>query len=366
MLRTAHAQDKEELKALWDQCFDEEPDFLRWFFEERFVPSYCSVYERDGKIIGCAHSIQLNLKVREHILPCAVICGVSTHPDYRRQGVGRAVMQYLMHILRGYGVVLTPHRPVKIDTYFSIGHYPVSDSMYIEEDCSHPFSAVEGVEEVNLSDNYDLLYSCYLSFIQRYSGIIQRSYPDFVFKCRDYLSCGAKCIIHRNNKSVDAYCIYFDYPDSILGEELAANNEKAYRAIYNGMRAASAGKKYTLRTAADAPLPDNGAQTSVMPRGVVGAVNVPLLLSSLGLSGCSLEILDSAVPENCGVYDLSGKTTDKAPQLRIEAGRLAQWALGYRSIDDVVASGEAELLGNEILPVMKALSPCPCFIFDEY
>ena len=366
MLRTAYPKDREELKALWALCFDEDPDFLNWFFEKRYIPSYCSVYERDGKIVGCAHSMPLNVRIRGHILPCAIICGVSTHPDYRKQGIGRSVMQHLMHILHEYGVVLAPHRPSRLNTYFSIGHYPVSDSMYIEEASSHPVPEAAEAEPIDIAQAYDPLYVCYSRFMQRYSGVIQRSYGDFVFKCQDYLSCDAKCVIYRNNGIPEGYCIYFETPEDINGEELVANSVQAYQALYSDMRLRASGKSYVLRTANDAPSPNTGAQVSIVPRGVMGLVSVSPLLSVLGLQGCSIEVIDNTVPENVGIYDLSGQKTSKAPQLRIEAGRLSQWAAGYRSINDIISAGEAKLLDGAILPVMEKLAPCPCFIFDEY
>ena len=366
MLRTARLQDKEELKALWDLCFDEEPDFLEWFFERRFMPAYCVVFERDGRIIGCAHSIPFHIKIRSQILPCAIISGVSTHPDYRRQGVAGQVMRFLMHTLRGYGIVLTPHRPQRLETYFPIGHYPVSDSLYVQEDAAHACTSDDYAELVDIRENAELLYVCYQRFAQRYSGIIHRSYADFLFKCEDYLSCDAKCLLYKDGGVPEAYCIFFETPQEVNGEELVACSKNAYAHIYTSMRRYAAGKAYVLRAAGDAPLPEFSAEAEVLPRGVMGLANASLLLSALGLQGFSLEITDAAVPENAGIYTLSGQKTMQPPQLRMEAGRLVQWAVGYRSINEIIAAGDAELLDEAILAPMETLAPCPCFIFDEY
>ena len=48
------------------------------------------------------------------------------------------------------------------------------------------------------------------------------------------------------------------------------------------------------------------------------------------------------------------------------AGRLAQWAAGYRTMADILADGEAEALEEAFATGLDRLGTCPCYIVDEY
>lgn len=368
MLRMATAADKAELKALWLLCFPEETqEFLDWFFDNRFLPEYCPVLVEAGRVAACLHALPTHIRLRGSALPCAIVAGVATHPDFRGRGLMRQVLGFFLERMRAEGVPLLPHRPVRLEVYRSAGHFPVSDSGYLQLPAGAPRPARDACVELCLPAHYAALYRCYARFSQGYSGIIDRSYPDFVFKCQDYLSCGAKAIAALDGEGgVAGYCVYYDEPSGLVGEECVALSRGAYGRLWEGLARRSAGRPLTLRLAPDAGLRPAGAQARAEPRGVLGVADVTALFRVTGLSGGAIQVEDPLVAANRGVFDLTGRPSSEPPQLRIPAGRLAQWAVGYRTLESIVQAGEAEAADPAIVAKMDSIGTCPCFIIDEY
>ncbi|MEA5059575.1 MAG: GNAT family N-acetyltransferase [Candidatus Pelethousia sp.] len=372
MLRMATMADRETLKALWQLCFQEEPAFLDWFFNNRFLPDYCPVWEEDGKIAAALHSLPVYISLRDVILPCAIVAGVATHPDCRGRGLMHQLFAFFMGRLQNDGVPLIAHRPVNLEIYHSVGHFPACDSRYIDLSPTMPRPATDDCVQWAIARHEVALYRCYACFAKRYSGMVQRSYADFVLKCRDYLSSGAKCIAALDKAgNVEGYCIYFDNAyekdNTLLGEECVALSPSAYERLYTALARRSIGRPLNLRLAPDAGLTPPGARVSVLPRGVLGVTDVAALLSAMGLPNeGAIEVIDPLLPANRGVFSLAGKPTSARPQLRISAGRLAQWAVGYRSMGQIVKMMQAAAPDPSIVARMDKLGTRPCFMIDEY
>lgn len=374
MFQMASPQDRAELKDLWQLCFQESQPFLDWFFTDRFLPAYCPIYREDGVIQAALHGLPAHMRVRDRIAPCVIIAGVATHPDFRGRGLMRGLLGYYLPYLGGLGIPLATHRPVTLRTYASAGHFPVSDSRYLSLAPDAPRPTEDPCQQVPLLERASELYGCYQRFSLGYSCILSRSYADFFLKCKDYLASDAKCILTRDAQGqVEGYCVYFDSPGegaeppSLYGEECVALSPEAYARLWASLAARSQGKALKVRMAPNAPLCPAGAQWETLPRSVWGVTNVSSLLALLGLPGEGvLEVEDPLVASNRGLYTLCGQPAQGKPQLVIPAGRLAQWASGYRTMAQLVAEGQAQALDPAIVPILDAGPRLPCFTIDEY
>ena len=372
MLRTANMADKEALKELWKLCFDEDQGFLDWFFENRFLPDYCPVFEEGGEIVAALHSLPVYISLRDSILPCAIVAGVATHPSFRGRGLMHKLFAFYMNRLRADGIPLIAHRPVNLEVYRSAGHLPACDSRYVSLTASDPRPAADDCLEWNIPNHYAQLYRCYNRFAQRYSGMVQRSYADMVLKSGDYIASGAKCVVALDEEGgVDGYCIYFEpkgnEKGTLVGEECIGLSLASYGRLYNALARRSIGHPLSIRLAPDSGLAPAGAEINVLPRGVLGVTDVSVLLNSLGLpDDGAIEVIDPLIEANRGVFTLAGKPTNSLPQLRISSGHLAQWAVGYRSMAQIVKTAGATAPDPSIVARLDKLGIRPCFIVDEY
>lgn len=365
ILSTALAADKNELKKIWQSCFTDKKSFEDWFFEDRFLPEYCTVAKVDGKIVSTLHSLPLHTNIRGRIFPCTVVAGVATLPDHRKNGYMRKVFIYYMNKLRDYRIPLVLYKPVSLETYYFLGHYPISDSQYITHGNNVLPANNSKFVNLKISENYSSLYLCYSKFAKKYSCMIQRSYTDFVLKCCDYLSYDAKCIAIIKDGNVEGYCIYFDTEKSIQGEEFAALSDTAYKEIYCGLTSLAKDKELTIRLASDVNIPDTKSEK--LPKSVIGVSDVSELLKAINISDYAIQVTDKIIEANSGVYNLCGKQVDKAPQIKIDAGRLAQWVTGYISLSELSDAGYVDIFDKTAFTEMDIAVPkCLCYIIDEY
>lgn len=70
------------LSRIWEACFGDSPDYIRFFMENRFPACRSFVWLEDAAPVGAAY-----------LLPCALGehrayygYAVGVHPDYRRRG----------------------------------------------------------------------------------------------------------------------------------------------------------------------------------------------------------------------------------------------------------------------------------------
>src|SRR5512142_2067351 len=77
-------------------------DFLRWagrMMDSTSMPLSGFIWEENGKIVGNASLVYQNFGTRR----IAMIANVATHPDHRRQGIGRALTEAAMAHARRKG-----------------------------------------------------------------------------------------------------------------------------------------------------------------------------------------------------------------------------------------------------------------------
>ena len=130
-VRIAKAEDKKAFYDLWKICFGDSDAFCDWFFRNRFAPDYSVVLETEGKIVSCMQAFPYTLWIRGREIPGAMLCGVSTHPDYRKKGYMGQIFTYEMKLLREKGCLVAPHTPAVLQSYFPFGHFPVADAAYL-------------------------------------------------------------------------------------------------------------------------------------------------------------------------------------------------------------------------------------------
>lgn len=96
-----------QLRQLWKKAFGDTDAFLDIFFSTAFSPRRCRYILLENRIAAALYWFD----VRWNDLPCAYIYAVATDPDFRGQGLCRALMEDAAHILEkaGYdGALLVP------------------------------------------------------------------------------------------------------------------------------------------------------------------------------------------------------------------------------------------------------------------
>lgn len=365
LCRMARAEDRDRLHTIWADTFGDDESFIGWLFEERFAPSFCPMVTVGGDVAACAHTLPGTIRVRDALLPCAILGGVATLPDYRKQGMMHRLIGYMMRELRARGIALVPHRPSRLETFFSLGHYPVCDMQYAERDPAYPGAAGELVRSGGWERDGSDMYGCYLALSRRYSGILYRSYADFQLKFHDHEASGGRILVYEDEFGVRGYGVYMDTEDGLLMDECAAEDDGVYQALFDALAALRPGERFAMRLPPDVRIA-GGAICRTAPRAVLGVADAAALLRATGLHGGAVRLSDQVVPENNGIFTLDGEPTAERPGVELSAGRLAQWAVGYRSIKELAAEGSAAIIDAATAEYMDSVGKRTCYIIDEY
>ncbi|MGL4791857.1 MAG: GNAT family N-acetyltransferase [Anaerotignaceae bacterium] len=365
-IRTATFQDIHSFRKLWDICFTDSLQFRDWFFEHRFIPAYSMCIEEKGKIVSAVQSIPCHMRVRGKILPATIMVGACTHPDYTRRGYMKELYTFYMNNINSS--VFAAHSPAVLRTYFNVGHYPISDTGFIKISNSQ-LEYNSTATEINILEYVSQLSECYTLATEKYSGIISRSYADFLLKMKDYMADGGKCIGVLKNKKITAYGIYYNSHNILHGEEILGINTAEEQEIVNSLITKGKNKQVTIKLPPDTMVkcPSEGALT-LAPRNVVGLMSVANLLKYIGKSeDFTIKVIDPIVTTNNGYFNLKGEVSLNPPTIEIHAPYLNQWLMGYKSIDDLLQEGNVTIYNENQARKLDELFPKEtCHIIDEY
>lgn len=335
MAEAARESDLQQLRALWEACFDDPPPFVDWFFENRFLPEYCSVSRHGGEVVACAHALPVFFGLRDALLPAHMVGGVATRPEFRRQGRMHDVMRRALRFARESGAAALLFRPDRLSDYASLGVLPASDTQYLTLPAAAPRPEASDARACGLWE----AFSCYRDFARRYSAMVRRDWADFRMKMSEYFSSGGKILAVDRGGFAAGYCVYFE-EETVYADECAALDGEAYQSLYRALARVAAGRDLTMRLPPDVQIDPLGGTREVRPRGALAPANIGLMIRAAGLSGPGLlRVTDPALSENEGVYDLRGQLRGGEPEFEISAGRLAQWCVGYKSMAELGQSG---------------------------
>ena len=102
-LRKTNPGDLPQLKALWALGFGDTEQEIEAFFAISYPTATGFCAEEDGRLIAAAYALPQELAWGEKSCRSAYLYAVTTHPDFRRQGVARALILALIGELKKRG-----------------------------------------------------------------------------------------------------------------------------------------------------------------------------------------------------------------------------------------------------------------------
>jgi hypothetical protein len=365
--RTATESDKDQLRHLWDICFEDTTQFVDFFFKHRFLPEFTTCACDKGKIVGAMYSLPVDLWIRKKRIRSAIIAGVGTHPDHRGKGIMKGMFLFHMPLMKSKGILLVTYHPVNFDIYRSLGHLACSDSLKIEY--SSDFSPEKGntIQIFGLKDISEIqesnMLNIYTKKASRYSGTVARSAEDFRLKIKDYCASDAKFILDENR----GYCIFFEGPEKIVCEETVMLKDSILEDILKTF----SGKTLLLRLPPDHKKEGNSI---LVPQNAIGTSDISALVKELDLAtfigeqSCkdiAVEIKDQFLKSNDVVIDLTGDRRDTAPSLSIGIGDFVRFLCGYTAAEYLIESGNRNLR-EKLSPMDHPANRPACWTIDEY
>ena len=133
-IRLASRRDIPELCALWQACFPDTGDYIRYFYRENFSRISVPVYTLEGRPVSMLHLMEAAFAEGGEEYPVRFVYAVGTHPACRSRGYMRALLLSAERAAEegGYGLFLKP-APRLTAYYASLG--------FVRDSCFRLFTA---------------------------------------------------------------------------------------------------------------------------------------------------------------------------------------------------------------------------------
>ena len=129
-IRLLRAEDREQAKALWQVAFDDPPEFVDWFFENRYMPQWSAGAFNGNELISVIHGTPMELSLGNSSFPALMTSGVATLPSERGKGIMHDTMRFLQQHAEKQGVHALFNHPQRPGAYAHLGFRPSTFTKY--------------------------------------------------------------------------------------------------------------------------------------------------------------------------------------------------------------------------------------------
>lgn len=122
----ATQRDINALKNIWSICFEDKPQNIDIFFNDRFTFTDCYVYNKNDIPIAMTYILPASIMLNGILYPMGYIYACATLPEYRSGGIMSGLIKTAMQELsdRYDAFALVPAQPSLFDYYAKIGFEP--------------------------------------------------------------------------------------------------------------------------------------------------------------------------------------------------------------------------------------------------
>ncbi len=373
VVRIATKNDIPDFYRLWKTCFADSDGFCDWLFSDRFYPEYAVLLEENGIIVSAMQAVPYSVMVRKIPINAVMLCGVCTHPDHRKQGHMQRIFTYAMQHLYRKNFVVAVHTPAVLESYFSFGHLPVADALYLNRTIEEEIhtSQRRNLTTKLLAPTIDSIHFLHQFYTEEmtscYSGIIARTEEEFARKWRDYRADSARCFALFEEDKVVAYAFFYEVDGAnkkLIAVECVAKKDY-FSDLISHLLTHAKDRVATLKLPPDLQLNHLPYALEHKQKGVAGCINIALLLQSLQLNSMlTVEVFDAIIPENNGTFHMNGAISKQSPVCKIDVGKFLTILIGYQNLtrEDCI-----ELYNeNDFITLQDLFKQCICYVIDEY
>lgn len=211
-IRLLRAEDREQAKALWQVAFDDPPEFVDWFFENRYMPQWSAGAFNGNELISVIHGTPMELSLGNSSFPALMTSGVATLPSERGKGIMHDTMRFLQQHAERQGVHALFNHPQRPGAYAHLGFRPSTSTKYCNGEGTFEPGEIAPFSE-------DEAFSVYSSIADRYAGFVRRDREAFLRKMADYASDCAKGFLLMEAGKAVGYGVYFE-KEGVYAEEV--------------------------------------------------------------------------------------------------------------------------------------------------
>ena len=371
-IRYARATDKNQIVSLWNYCFEDGEDFVKYYFENLYDKKNTIIIEENNEVLSALQLNKYKIDLRNRKYDVSYVVGVSSKPEVRGLGYMKHLMTYTLEELYKSGEIVSLLMAIDYRLYKRYGFDHCYDQIQynLRTDELLGFRLSSKLRKATFEDA-ETLSRIYTKAMESLNGYAVRDEAYFNRFIKEVSSESGYIYIDEENKS---YIAYYIQGDTIFVRELIYNNISSLKSIlayiYNH-------NTQCKNTVINAPVDDKikliianlkTCEIKLIPFMAGRVINFEKYIESINLDNINtyhiegesikIKIIDKYIPQNDNVFEIYIKDnkvkiekTQESYDIELDINSITQLAFSYLNIEEIFMLNEIDensLTSNQI------------------
>lgn len=362
-IRYARATDKNQIVSLWNYCFEDGEDFVKYYFENVYDKKNTIIIEENNEVLSALQLNKYKIDLRNRKYDVSYVVGVSSKPEVRGLGYMKHLMTYTLEELYKSGEIVSLLMAIDYRLYKRYGFDHCYDQIQynIKTDELSGFRVTSKLRKADFEDS-KILAEIYKNAMKSLNGYALRDEVYFNRFMKEIESENGYIYIDEANKS---YIAYYIQGDTIFVRELIYNDISSLKSmlayIYNH-------NTQCKKTVINAPVDDKikliianlkTCEIKLIPFMAGRVINFEKYMESIKLNNINTEhiddefikikVIDKYIPQNDCVFKIYIKDNqvkvekvEENCDIELDINSITQLAFSYLDINEIFMLNEID------------------------
>lgn len=365
-IRYAKPIDKEQVVSVWNYCFEDGEDFVKYYFENVYDENNTIIIEENDEVLSALQLNKYTIDLRDNKYDVSYVVGVSSKPEVRGLGYMKHLMTYTLEELYKNGEIVSLLMAIDYRLYKRYGFDHCYDQIQynLRTDELLGFRLSSKLRKATFEDA-ETLSRIYTKAMESLNGYAVRDEAYFNRFIKEVSSESGYIYIDEENNS---YIAYYIQGDTFFVRELIYNNISSLKSmlayIYNH-------NTQCKKTVINAPVDDKikliianlkTCEIKLIPFMAGRVINFEKYIESL--NSCNIDtqkinnkyikikVIDKYIKQNNSVFKISVcdnkikiQRVEEDYDIELDINSITQLAFSYLNTDEIFMLNEIDESG---------------------
>ena len=362
-IRYAKPIDKEQVVSVWNYCFEDGEDFVKYYFENVYDENNTIIIEENDEVLSALQLNKYTIDLRDNKYDVSYVVGVSSKPEVRGLGYMKHLMTYTLEELYKNGEIVSLLMAIDYRLYKRYGFDHCYDQIQynLRTDELLGFRLSSKLRKATFEDA-ETLSRIYTKAMESLNGYAVRDEAYFNRFIKEVSSESGYIYIDEENNS---YISYYIQGDTFFVRELIYNNISSLKSmlayIYNH-------NTQCKKTVINAPVDDKikliianlkTCEIKLIPFMAGRVINFEKYIESL--NSCNIDtqkinnkyikikVIDKYIKQNNSVFKISVcdnkikiQRVEEDYDIELDINSITQLAFSYLNTDEIFMLNEID------------------------
>lgn len=362
-IRYAKPIDKEQVVSVWNYCFEDGEDFVKYYFENVYDENNTIIIEENDEVLSALQLNKYTIDLRDNKYDVSYVVGVSSKPEVRGLGYMKHLMTYTLEELYKNGEIVSLLMAIDYRLYKRYGFDHCYDQIQynLRTDELLGFRLSSKLRKATFEDA-ETLSRIYTKAMESLNGYAVRDKAYFNRFIKEVSSESGYIYIDEENNS---YIAYYIQGDTFFVRELIYNNISSLKSmlayIYNH-------NTQCKKTVINAPVDDKikliianlkTCEIKLIPFMAGRVINFEKYIESL--NSCNIDtqkinnesikikVIDKYIKQNNSVFKISVcdnkikiQRVEEDYDIELDINSITQLAFSYLNTDEILILNEID------------------------